>query len=239
MSHFIQKKHLLAEIRQGDFTHPEDRKAVDFAISKIDFSAKQNILDVGSGLGGTVDMLNQQARTTGLDQDIKAIDYSRRQYPHCRFIHGDVADIRQLTQETYDLMTIFSAFYAFPDQHQACIELSGRARPKTDLLVFDYSSNSRFTKNLFHDDDSPFNPVALDRVEAIFSPWTIKQVDDVTDMFYGSYQNILNRMEASQSTLCHNHGQRAYDTVYDSFTRLMTNFDAGTLGGCLVHAQIE
>jgi ubiquinone/menaquinone biosynthesis C-methylase UbiE len=238
MGHFIQKKHLLAEIRKGDFTHPKGIEAVNFAIEKTNFSAKENILDVGSGLGGTVNLLNQQVKTTGLDKDIQAIQYARNQYTHCQFIYGDVLDINKLTQETYDLITIFSAFYAFQNQSQTCSELAIRARENTDLLVFDYSSSSKFTQNLFHDDNSPFNPISLDRVESIFSPWTLKKVYNITDMFYESYKDILTYMEKNKITLCHNHGQKAYDKVYESFTKLIVNFDAGILGGCLIHAQI-
>ncbi|CAG8999755.1 MAG: hypothetical protein CENE_01734 [Candidatus Celerinatantimonas neptuna] len=238
MGLFIQKKHLLAEIRNGDFTHPQDKDAVNFSISKIDFAVKQNILDVGSGLGGTVNMLNQHVRTTGLDQDIQAIEYARQKYKSCQFIQGDVLNINRLTKDTYDLITIFSAFYAFQNQSKACIELSKRARKQTDLLIFEYSSKSLFTQNLFYDDHTPFNPVALDRLDPILSPWKLKQVYDITDMFYDSYKDILNTMEKNKSTLCHNHSQQAYDKVYDSFTQLMVSFDAGTLGGCLIHAQI-
>jgi ubiquinone/menaquinone biosynthesis C-methylase UbiE len=239
MSHFIQKKHLLAEIRNGDFTHPKDREAVTFAINQIDFSAKKNALDVGSGLGGTVNMLNQQIKTTGLDKDIQAIQYARSKYKHCQFIYGDVSDINQLTHDTYDLITIFSAFYAFQNQSHACSELADRARKNADLLVFDYSTHGKFTQNLFHDDDSPFNPIALDSLASVFSPWTIKRIYDITDMFYDSYRETLDVMAENKSILCHNHGQTAYDNVYDSFTKLMVNFDAGTLGGCLIHAQID
>lgn len=238
MSHFIQKKHLLAEIRKGDFTHPKGIEAIHFSIAKTNFSAKENILDVGSGLGGTVNLLNQQVKTTGLDKDIQAIQYARNQYTNCQFIHGDVLNINQLTQDTYDLITIFSAFYAFQDQSQACSELAVRAREKADLLVFDYSSNSKFTQNLFYDDHSPFNPIALDRIEYIFSHWTLKKIYDITDMFYDSYKEILTFMEKNKITLCHHHGQEVYDKVYKSFTKLIVNFDAGTLGGCLIHAQI-
>lgn len=238
MGLFIQKKHLLAEIRKGDFTHPQDIEAVNFSINKINFAVKQNLLDVGSGLGGTVNMLNQHVKTTGLDQDIQAIEYARQKYKYCQFIHGNVLNINQLTEETYDLITIFSAFYAFENQNKACIELSKRARKQTDLLIFEYSSKSQFNQNLFDDDHAPFNPVALDRLDAILSPWKLKQVYDMTDMFYDSYKDILNTMEKSKSTLCRHHGQPAYDKVYDSFTQLMVNFDAGTLGGCLIHAQI-
>jgi len=238
MNHFIQKKHLLAEIRQGDFTHPKDKDAIVFSMSKIDFSLKKNVLDVGSGLGGTVDMLNNRVRATGLDKDRQAIQYAKNKYKHCQFMHGDVLEINQLTQETYDLITVFSAFYAFQNQSKACVELANRARKNADFLVFDYSSSQRFTQNLFDDDDAPFNPIALDSLESIFSPWTLIKVYDLTDMFYDSYRDILNTMAERESTLCHNHGRQVYDKVYDSFTKLMINFDAGTLGGCLIHAQI-
>ena len=95
MNTFIQKKHLLAEIRNGDFTHPKDREAVSFSISKVNIASKESILDVGSGLGGTVDMLSQHAKATGIDRDIQAINYARKQYGHCPFLYGDVLNINQ------------------------------------------------------------------------------------------------------------------------------------------------
>ncbi|WP_162814033.1 class I SAM-dependent methyltransferase [Vibrio tetraodonis] len=237
MNTFIQKKHLLAEIRNGDFTHPKDREAVHFATSKIDFASKQRVLDVGSGLGGTVDMLNQTVTTIGLDKDIQAIHYARNQYKDCKFLHGDVLDIDQLTDETFDLFTLFSSFYAFEDQNKACNALMGRAREKADLLVFEYCSKTPFKGNLFDDDHSPFNPIALDRLDTIFSPWSIVEIHDLSEMFFESYQSVLNTMREHKSPLCHHHGKEAFDRVYDSFTKLAVNLDTGVLGGCLVHAQ--
>ena len=237
MNTFIQKKHLLAEIRNGDFTHPKDREAVSFTINKINFASKESILDVGSGLGGTVDMLNQDVKTIGVDKDIQAINYARNQYKDCDFLHGDVLDINNLTEETFDLITIFSSFYAFENQNQACNVLIPRAREKADLLVFEYSSKTPFKGNLFDDDHSPFNPVALDRIDAIFSPWSVVNVYDLSEMFFDSYQSVLENMRNNESSLCHNHGKEAYHRVYDSFTKLTVNLDTGVLGGCLVHAQ--
>lgn len=238
MNTFIQKKHLLAEVRKGDFTHPGGREAVDYVMSKVDITDKKLALDIGSGLGGTVDIMSKQVPTAGIDRDINAIQYSREKYGQHPFLLGDVMDIDQVASESYDLFTIFSAFYAFSDQKAACTELAKKALPESDLLVFDYSSQGVFEENLFYDDDSPFRPIDLNDLTNIFSPWKILQVYDLTEMFHASYSDILTSMHEQKEILCHKHGQFAYDKVYEPFQNLVKHLEAGTLGGCLIHAQI-
>jgi len=238
MNCFIQKKHLLADIRKGDFTHPEGKNAIEFVLSKIAISEKSKALDVGSGLGGTVAELNKYVDTIGVDKDSDATLYSTKTYSHLQFITGDVLNITSLTNESFDLFTIFSAFYAFTDQTQACEQLAKCAKPNADLLIFDYSSPGEFNQDPFYDDNGQFTPINLSQLDNVLGPWKVRNVYDITGMFRQSYASTVSTMIQNKALLIDKHGTLAYDKVLHSFNQLIVNFDSGKLGGCLIHACI-
>ena len=70
------------------------------------------VLDVGSGTGHHVRMLNNDnIKTIGLDKSKAMVEFSKSKYPKMKFIHGDV-----LTTSLFDLST-FSHITSFVLQH--------------------------------------------------------------------------------------------------------------------------
>ena len=66
------------------------------------------VLDVGSGTGHHVRMLNNDnIKTIGLDKSKPMVEFSKSKYPKMKFIHGDV-----LTSSLFDL-SIFSHITSF------------------------------------------------------------------------------------------------------------------------------
>ena len=76
----IEKKYLLTEIRQGDYTHAGDEEAIEMMLPFI--SSKDSLLDIGSGLGGTAEYIRQRkgCNIVGIDKDIKAIRYAKNNF---------------------------------------------------------------------------------------------------------------------------------------------------------------
>ena len=92
----IQTRHtvhkILAALRDGDFTHPGEIEAIDLMMKNVTKDNDQNILDIGSGLGGTTDYLNNNGfgNAIGIDIDSEHIHYASKKYPDSYFIAADV-----------------------------------------------------------------------------------------------------------------------------------------------------
>jgi cyclopropane fatty-acyl-phospholipid synthase-like methyltransferase len=50
-----QGKRILALVREGDYAHPGEERAIDLIFSSLPRDAAREVLDVGCGRGGTAD----------------------------------------------------------------------------------------------------------------------------------------------------------------------------------------
>ncbi len=92
---------LLFDARKNDFEIKEIKRATKL-------NKKSYVLDVGSGTGHHVRMLNNDnIRTIGLDKSKSMVQFSKSKYPKMKFIHGDV-----LTSSLFDIGT-FSHITSF------------------------------------------------------------------------------------------------------------------------------
>ena len=121
----LLKKKLLAELRGGDFTHPGNADILATVMSGINASKKNCILDVGSGLGGTANLLKGYGEVVGVDIDQAVLEYARHTYTDINFVETDVQNLHTVFPENhFNTIVMLSSFYAFDNQQLACEALA-------------------------------------------------------------------------------------------------------------------
>src|SRR5581483_8629926 len=133
------KKLLLAAIRNGNYAHPGEEAAIEMAMQLIPKQTSQTLLDVGCGLGGTANYIQDQGwgNVTAIDIAPDMIEYVQKTYPHLRSFCSDVENLDTKISGQFDIIYMFNAFFCFPNQGNALDVLSRFAHNDTKLLIFD------------------------------------------------------------------------------------------------------
>jgi len=136
----LNGKKALALVREADFAHPGDKRAIEMVFKHLPRDPSKRVLDVGSGLGATADLIRHEGwgRVTGIDQNRGAVVYANETYPRCHFVCCDVSAVDQRVEPGFPIVVSFCAFYAFRDQGAALAALARVATPEAKLALFDY-----------------------------------------------------------------------------------------------------
>ncbi len=244
---FRVKKHkqLLAYLRQGDFSHPGEIEAIQLAMKNIPQNHLRQILDVGSGLGGTADYLQKQGfgSVAGLDIDPILIEYAKKHYPNARFIEGDIQqELVGLSPIRFDLIYCFSSFFCFKNQEQALKQMAKLANPGCQLIVFDYSrQNTKSIKSPFpwSSTASHFNPIFLPELKRQLEKtgWSFKSSLDISAHFDRWYTELLARFLAKRQECIERFDKATFDEMCAGFSHLLQEIQSGRVGGLIAFSE--
>lgn len=239
----LNKKLLLAHVREGDFTHPGEIEAIELMMSYVDCNPEQEILDVGCGLGGTADYFKQKGYgvVTALDIDPNAISYAKEHYPAVNFFECDVLNVSNIFPiKNFDLIYLFSSFYCFKDQKKSLESLCRIANSGCHLLIFDYATEEDYAgENPFKDDSSkPFNPINKDTIASMLKEtgWSLINIVDLTGNFKKWYIELLRKMEEKKHFLVGKFGKDAFYINHHRFKVFLDYIELNKLGGKLICA---
>lgn len=241
----FQGKQILALIRGGDYAHPGEATAIELVFAGIPKNSDQKLLDVGCGRGGTANYLQTQAwgKVTGLDIDADCIAYAQAEYPACGFHCGDVVDAAEILADWFDLIYLFNSFYAFPNPAQALNALRQVAHSQTRLIIFDYTRKGNTQLNQPTNGTAPFipNPIDLEHFPKTLadSGWQLTHIQDLSEQYVAWYQAFLQRAEDQQQAIIELAGVGAWEMVMLVYQALLTELQAGRLGGALILAQAK
>ncbi|OGT44722.1 MAG: hypothetical protein A3E82_05370 [Gammaproteobacteria bacterium RIFCSPHIGHO2_12_FULL_38_11] len=241
----IQTRHtvhkILAALRDGDFTHPGEIEAIDLMMKNVKKDNDQNILDIGSGLGGTTDYLNNNrfGNVIGIDIDSDHIQYATKKYPNSHFIAADVLHAADFLNQKFQLMIAMCSFFCFEKQKELLMELSKIADKNAELIVFDYSQpHAGQTENPFSS-SLPFHPIYLDtfKKNLLESGWQYQSHIDISDYFEKCYVMLLNKFDAKKEVLLSQFDHHLVNTMYSGYNKLLDAIHEKKIGGIIVYAR--
>ncbi len=241
-------KKLVSFLRQGDFSHPGEEKAIEIVLNRYHIDHNHTVLDVGCGLGGTVDYIHKRygCYVFGLDIETEAISYAKAKYHNnYHFYTGDVVNSHEIIKGiTFDFMCAFNSFYAFTNQSAALQSLAIIAHKNTNLAIFDYSD---LTKNkeknpLYRSKSgihSPFTPIRLDTIGKLLSNngWCLKQLVDISDKYQKWYGELLEKLKKNEEHILNNNGKEVFVKAKTTYTSIYKSLVNKTSGGVIVHAK--
>ena len=246
MSKYIQSKKFLSYIRQGDYAHAGEEKAIVLALEGIPKDPTRKILDVGCGLGGTAHYIQTQGwgEVTGIDIEGEAIDYAKKTYSNLRFFQSDILDAHKvLEKEKFDLFVIFNAFFSFPDQAQTLKTLAQHANPQAKLIIFDYSVNDNvIPENPFTGGNTTyFSPLQKETIHDLLTEnnWELENYIDISHHLQKWYTELVERMEKLKPQAIDLFTENDFNRMYTNFSKALELSKQKRLGACIIKAKIN
>ncbi|MEW6036781.1 MAG: methyltransferase domain-containing protein [Pseudomonadota bacterium] len=235
-------KAILARARNGDYAHPGEEDAIIAAVDGLPRDGIRRLLDVGCGRGGTADWFQRHGwgEVTGVDIDAASIGYARERYPEVRFMQQDVCRMEPAQFGGFDLIYLFTALYAFPDQAEALRRMRMAARPGGILLLVDYTrpAGQPPPPELGSEIGNPIeSETVADTLAA--TGWKLQAREDWSRRFAGWYEDLLKRFARERDWIVDTHGPDWYGYVTGWYGTLGKTLAEGRLGGALVRAKAQ
>ncbi len=238
-------KRILAVARGGDHAHPGEEEAIRRTLEPLAAAAggRRRWLDAGCGRGGTADFVTRAgwAEVTAFDMDDVSIAEARARYPAVTFHACTVADAPRTVPGPFDLVYLFNAFYAFPDQPGALRALRELAAPEATLVIFDYVDRGGFRDCAFAGlpEARHWRPLdaALDRGAFRTTGWDVESVEVLDREYARWYEALVSRLDQKRPELeafapaeAIAYARRVYGAMLDAVRE-------GVLGGAIVRAR--
>jgi len=234
-------KQILALVREGDYAHPGEERAIDLVFSTLPKDAAREVLDIGCGRGGTAEYVRKHCwgNVTGVDIDEDSLVYARGRYPGVEFVYPDVASIGGLWRERFDHIYLFNSFYAFPDQRRALHEMCIAARENAILTIFEYTDVDGAFRQSVGEKLAFWKPIELRRFpqELEGTGWIFVRSEDISSHYLTWYRDLCFRIEARKERIVNTHGQDWYDYVYATYADLLSLVERKIVGGTIVWAR--
>jgi SAM-dependent methyltransferase len=238
-------KEILARIRDGDYAHPGEEEAIALVMRRFPPDRARRILDVGCGRGGTAQYLQEWGwgKVVGFDIDAVSVAYAQATYPQVTFVACDIYESSARLAGQFDLICLFTTFYALSDQPAALRELRRLAASRSFLVIFDYLDLAVKGEALprMEEEGVCWNPIKLKNIGQLCESagWTIIEVCDISDRFCAWYADLLSRIEARQDQIVSLAGDDWYRFVHDFYGGMLDTIKQGHLGGIIVTARAD
>ncbi len=246
------KRAMLTKLREGDFAHAGDREAIEFVLSKISMSnniKNGNVLDLGSGYGGTADYCSAKGfkKIWGVDIDKNAVDYANLKYPQIKFLHLDAMNLnKKFRKDFFSFVYMFNVIYAIENKDLLIRNLSKVSKKGAILAIFDYSKlkkedpNQKKTSPPLKDFSGlVMHPIEPDSLAKIITQhgWKIMETSDITDKYIMWYEQFLNELSQKRSDFAKTYNEKNVEDVENLFNKILFNLKSGEIGGVLMIAQ--
>jgi len=244
-------KEILALVRDGDYAHPGEESAIGLVFGELPADPGRQVLDVGCGLGGTADYVRRRGwgRVTGVDIDRDTLAAARQRYPEIEFRAADAGSLAELWHARFNLIYLFNAFYAFPDQARALCQMHAAATAGASLMIFDYTGrngsphdagvwpeNYRKSRPFNHQGWTPLHPERFpDQLRD--AGWEVERVADFSAEYIAWYRRLCGRITAKQDRIEAGYGPEWYAYVLKRYCGLLSAVENGTVGGAAYWAR--
>jgi SAM-dependent methyltransferase len=238
----ITGKQILALARGGDYAHPGEEAAIELVMAPVPKRSAQVVLDVGCGRGGTAHYLASHGwgSVIGVDLDAENITAARDAYPAQMFLCADAGRLASVWPGRADVVCLFTAFYAFPDQARALSEMRAVAADDATLVIFDYTwpAFDARSEALRAKRSGSWQPLLLDRMPAMLAAagWRQDATVDLTAEFAAWYGDLADRIVAAQEAIVALAGPAWYEFAAAWYRELADACRDGVVGGAAVYA---
>ncbi len=250
------KRALLTEVRGGDYVHAGDVEAIDFVmkkILKINSLKSGDVLDVGSGYGGTANYLYKKGfkKIWGVDIDKDSVDYANENYNHIKFMHLDALDItKNFRKNFFSFIYMFNSIYAIEDKELLLKNLASVSKQGAILAIFDYSRIQGLQESLDKKHkkkkgpmkdlaSKDMNPIEIDSFYKALgkAKWRLVDSIDITAEYIKWYEDFLAKIKDKRLKLQKKYTAHDIDAVENLFSKMIYKLKNAELGGRLIVAE--
>ena len=139
---------------------PEYRQALE----TLSLDPGLSVLDLATGTGTlAAAFAERDHRVAGIDFAARLLRRARRRLPKADFRLMDLADLPQLPDDAYDVVTLAYVLHGMPPQMRRFALCQARRLARRYVLVFDYSGTGRWHVRLIEWIEGPHYPSFVDR----------------------------------------------------------------------------
>jgi SAM-dependent methyltransferase len=236
-------KKILSLLREGDYAHAGEEEAIELTLAGLSPSPDRRVLDIGCGLGGTVEYMGRVGFgiITGIDIDPDTIAYAANRYPRHTFVCGPAGEASRYLQPGFSLTVLFNALYTFPDQVAALQEAHTLSVQGGELRIFDYTARfatPQVTAFCDRYGRGRWRPILLDRADEMLQTagWTLQAINDLSPRYETWYGDLVNKIQAKRGEIVSLHGERWFEYALKRYQDLLDVMKEGIIGGAIVTA---
>jgi len=239
----ITGKRILALARGGDYAHPGEEEAIELVMSRVAKRPGQVVLDVGCGCGGTAHYLAEHGwgEPVGVDVDPENITAACEAYPAHPFICADVGNLAAAWPGRADVVCLFTAFYAFPDQARALTQMREVAADGATLVIVDYTWPAFDERSvaLMAKRSGSWQPLRLERLPSTLASagWRLDSIVDLTAEFSRWYEDLAGRIVSAESAIVAYAGRAWFEHASRWYRDLADHVREGVVGGAAAYAH--
>ena len=242
-------KEILSLVREGNYAHPGEELAIELVFADLPGDPARRLLDIGCGRGGSADYLRSRGfgEVTGIDIDAETLAAAQKLYPAVSFVVADATRIGELWQTRFDLIYLFNAFYAFPDQQRSLQEMHRVARAGATLMIFDYTGRDGSPHDSGGEESTmgkPFNnqgwtPIHPERFpdQLAQAGWELERTVDFSARYCEWYQQLCDRIIEKKERIVSGYGPEWYAYVLKTYQELLDSLNEGMIGGAAYWAR--
>ena len=222
-------KKIISLVRGGDYAHPGAEEAIDMVFKYIPKKADRLLLDVGCGLAGTANYLQEKGygKVTGLELDEGIVKLARCKYPHLNLVQGDVNHADKVLDNKFDLIYHFCSFYAFPEKLEALKALRKVAHDKTELVIFDYAIDGD-EREPIAEIPHPLNLKEIGEMLAL-AGWRKVECVDISDYYEREYAGFLAKILEKKDEIIKLSDPESYEFVKTKYADIYSEYCRGNL----------
>ena len=139
---------------------PEYRQALE----TLSLDPALSVLDLATGTGTlAAAFAERDHRVAGIDFAARLLRRAQRRLPKADFRLMDLADLPQLPDDAYDVVTLAYVLHGMPPQMRRFALCQARRLARRYVLVFDYSGPGRWHVRLIEWIEGPHYPSFVDR----------------------------------------------------------------------------
>ena len=232
----ITGKLVLSLIRKSDFAHAGEAESIDLVFASLPKANEQRLLDVGCGIGGTAQYVEdrQWGKVTGIDIDANNIDAAIRRHSSPTFICSDATDLAQNVAGHFDVIYSLNAFFLFADQAGALRAMRKVASPGTKLAIFDYVDLGGYNTGT----SGRRSALILEDVERLLreSGWELERTVSLNAEYLRWYEELVAAIKTKRKAIEASSSAEFYEYVLARYSETLVDAQAGTLGGATVYA---
>jgi len=177
----------------------------------------------------------------GVDIDAENITSARDAYPAQMFLCADVGRLAAAWPGRADVICLFTAFYAFPDQARALAQMRAVAADDATLVMLDYTcpaSDARL-ETLRAKRTGSWQPLRLDHAPAMLAAagWRVETTADLTPQFDRWYGDLVRRILSAEDAIVEHAGRPWFEFAVERYRELATAVHEGVVGGATISAR--
>lgn len=239
------ERFLLSAVRNGDYAHPGGEEALVPFLREIQKITQLNsnayLLDVGSGLGGTLDFFWRHGvnNLQGIDINPGQVNYSKKKYPHITFTTLSANDLAShFSENEFSIITCLNVLYAIEEKSLVFEKIFHITKPGGIFLFSDYcfprGVDSLETKDFSGNIMRPLN-LEKTLVDLENSGWRTQKSEDISDLYKKWYQEFIEAL--SDRALENEFSLEIIQRVQSAFESLLQKIENGKLGGVFFVAE--